>query len=76
MNPDARILVRARYIREGDDLKQAGATAAVFEEVEAAVALARLILANTEPSHEAADKRINELRRELVQEIPLPDYMK
>jgi CPA2 family monovalent cation:H+ antiporter-2 len=44
LNPTARVLVRAHYLRERNDLEQAGASAAVFDEVEAASALARLVL--------------------------------
>lgn len=68
LNPNARILVRARYIREREDLEQAGATAAVFEEVEAAVALARLVLADTGFHREAAEKKITDLRLQLIME--------
>jgi CPA2 family monovalent cation:H+ antiporter-2 len=68
LNPDVRILVRARYIRERADLEQAGATAAVFEEVEAAVALSRLVLADTGLHREAADRKIKDLRRQLILE--------
>lgn len=68
MNPALRILVRARYLREREDLEQAGATAAVFEEVEAAVALARLVLADTGMHREAADRKINDLRLQLIME--------
>ena len=39
LSPSCRILVRARYLRERRELEQAGADAACFEEVEAAVAL-------------------------------------
>jgi CPA2 family monovalent cation:H+ antiporter-2 len=46
LNPDCRILVRARYLRERADLEQAGADAACFEEAEAAVALTSLVLAD------------------------------
>src|SRR5690606_19964162 len=46
LNAQARVFVRAHYLRERDDLETAGATAAVFEEAEAAVALARLVLAD------------------------------
>lgn len=66
LNPTARILVRARYLRERQDLEQAGATAAVFEEVEAAVALARLVLADTGLHREAADSKIRDLRLQLI----------
>ncbi|MFO0904984.1 MAG: cation:proton antiporter [Pirellulales bacterium] len=68
LNPDVRILVRARYLRERDDLEQAGATAAVFEEVEAAVALARLVLADTGLHRGAADAKIKDLRLQLILE--------
>jgi CPA2 family monovalent cation:H+ antiporter-2 len=44
LNPALRILVRARYLRERRELEQAGASAARFEEAEAAVALADLVL--------------------------------
>lgn len=42
LNPELCILVRARYLREREELEQAGATGIVFEESEAAAALARL----------------------------------
>jgi len=63
-----RILVRARYLAEREDLEQAGATAAVFEEAEAAVALARLVLADTGLYREAADRKIKDLRLQLLME--------
>jgi CPA2 family monovalent cation:H+ antiporter-2 len=68
LNPNARILVRGRYIRERAVLEQAGATAAVFEEVEAAVALAGLVLADTGLHREAADRKIKDLRLQLIME--------
>ncbi|MBX3450408.1 MAG: cation:proton antiporter [Planctomycetaceae bacterium] len=68
LNPNVRILVRARYIRERRDLEQAGANAAVFEEVEAAIALARLVLADTGLHREAADRKIKDLRLQLIME--------
>jgi CPA2 family monovalent cation:H+ antiporter-2 len=68
LNPDLRILVRARYLRERDDLANAAATAAVFEEVEAAVALAKLVLADTGLHREAAEKKIKGLRLQLIME--------
>ena len=36
LNPRSRILVRAHYLREREELERSGATAAVFEEAEAA----------------------------------------
>jgi CPA2 family monovalent cation:H+ antiporter-2 len=67
-NRDLRILVRARYLREREDLEHAGATAAVFEEAEAAVALARLVLADTGLHRAAAERKITDLRLQLITE--------
>jgi CPA2 family monovalent cation:H+ antiporter-2 len=44
INPAIKIFVRAHYIAEREELNQAGADNAVYEEAEAAVALARLVL--------------------------------
>ncbi|MBY0261442.1 MAG: cation:proton antiporter [Phycisphaerales bacterium] len=44
LSPTVEITVRARYLAERDALLQAGANAAVFEEGEAGVALARRVL--------------------------------
>lgn len=68
LNPQLRILVRARYLRERADLEQAGATAAVFEEAEAAVGLARLVLADTGAHSETIEKQVRELRFRLIVE--------
>jgi CPA2 family monovalent cation:H+ antiporter-2 len=68
LNAGVRILVRARYLREREDLERAGASAAVFEEAEAAVALARLVLADTGMHREAADRKIKDLRLQLITE--------
>ncbi len=67
-NRDMRILVRARYLAERDDLEQAGATAAVFEEAEAAVGLARLVLAGTGASREVVEQSVRDLRLRLIRE--------
>lgn len=68
LNPNVRILVRARYLREREELEQSGATAAVFEEVEAAIALARLVLSDTGMQRETADRKIKDLRLQLITE--------
>ena len=46
LNSRCKIFVRARYIRERDELAQGGAYAACFEEAEAAVALTQGVLAD------------------------------
>jgi mannitol/fructose-specific phosphotransferase system IIA component (Ntr-type)/voltage-gated potassium channel Kch len=63
LNATVRILVRARYLREREELERSGATVAVFEEAEAAVALARLVLADTWVHRQAADRKIRDLER-------------
>jgi CPA2 family monovalent cation:H+ antiporter-2 len=68
LNPQVRILVRARYISEREGLEQAGANIAIFEEVEAAVALARRVLSDTGLHREAADRKIKDLRLQLITE--------
>jgi len=44
INPEIKIFVRARYLAEQAELMQVGADAACFEEAEAAVGLAKLVL--------------------------------
>jgi len=44
INPAMKVFVRARYLREREELEQAGADAVCYEEAEAAVALSRLVL--------------------------------
>jgi CPA2 family monovalent cation:H+ antiporter-2 len=68
LNAGVRILVRARYLHEREELERSGASAAVFEEAEAAVALARIVLADTGLHREAAEKRIKDLRLHLIME--------
>jgi CPA2 family monovalent cation:H+ antiporter-2 len=68
LNPKLRILVRAHYLRERDHLEQAGATAAVFEEGEAAVALARLVLVDTGASKESVEHAVRDIRTQLILE--------
>ncbi|RYD49659.1 MAG: CBS domain-containing protein, partial [Verrucomicrobiaceae bacterium] len=61
-----RIVVRARYLREREELERGGASAAVFEEAEAAVALARLVLADTGVHRQAAEKKLQDIRLHLL----------
>jgi CPA2 family monovalent cation:H+ antiporter-2 len=68
LNPKLRIFVRARYLREREELEQVGATAAVFEEAEAAVALARLVLADTGASRELIERTVRDIRLRLILE--------
>jgi CPA2 family monovalent cation:H+ antiporter-2 len=68
LNPKIKIFVRARYLREREELEQVGATAAVFEEGEAAVALARLVLADSGAGRESIDHAVRGIRTRLILE--------
>lgn len=68
LNSEARVLVRAHYLSEREELEQAGASAAVFEEAEAAVALARLVLADTGEQREEVERKIRDIRLQLILE--------
>jgi mannitol/fructose-specific phosphotransferase system IIA component (Ntr-type)/voltage-gated potassium channel Kch len=72
VNPEIRVVVRARYLREREELEQSGVTAAVYEEAEAAVALARLVLAGTGVHRDAARVKLEEIRFQLAIET-FPD---
>ena len=61
-----RIIVRAHYLRERDELERSGASAAVFEEAEAAVALARLVLADTGIHRQAVERKLRDIRLQLI----------
>lgn len=66
LNPKIKIFVRARYLREREELEQVGATAAIFEEAEAAVALARLVLADTGAGRESIELAARDIRTRLI----------
>ena len=66
LSDTVRIIVRAHYLREREELERSGASAAVFEEGEAAVALARLVLADTGMNRAAAEKKLQDIRLQLI----------
>lgn len=66
ISSSVRIVVRARYLREREELERGGASAAVFEEAEAAVALARLVLADTGVHRQVAEKKLQDIRLHLL----------
>ncbi len=68
LNPDIRVLVRARYLQERKELEHAGASGAVFEEGEAAVALARLVLSDFGASKDVVERTVRDLRLRLLLE--------
>ncbi|MDY3555893.1 cation:proton antiporter [Gemmata sp. JC717] len=66
LNPRMKIFVRAHYLRERGDLEQVGATAAIFEEAEAAVSLARLVLADAGAGRDSIEKAVRDVRTRLI----------
>jgi CPA2 family monovalent cation:H+ antiporter-2 len=68
LNPTLKIFVRARYLQERGELEQVGATAAIFEEAEAAVALARLVLADAGAGRESIEATVRDVRTRLILE--------
>ena len=70
INPAVKVFVRARYIRERDELRQAGADAACFEEVEAAVALAKLVMSDRGGDADDIRRATTRIRQQLQAEPP------
>jgi mannitol/fructose-specific phosphotransferase system IIA component (Ntr-type)/predicted transcriptional regulator len=66
LNPRLKTFVRAHYLGEREELEQVGATAAIFEEGEAAVALARLVLADTGAGRESIETAVRDVRTRLL----------
>jgi CPA2 family monovalent cation:H+ antiporter-2 len=67
-----KVFVRARYIAEREELEQVGADSACYEEAEAAVALARLLLADRGVDAEDIRSESNRIRQAL-RTAPLPE---
>jgi CPA2 family monovalent cation:H+ antiporter-2 len=65
INPAVKVFVRARYVAERSELTQAGADGACYEEAEAAVALARMVLSDRGAAKEAIGREVTRIRREL-----------
>jgi CPA2 family monovalent cation:H+ antiporter-2 len=68
LNPSIAILARARYLREGADLRLAGANDVCIEELEAALGLARLTLRRLGSGEEKIEEEMRAIRRELEPE--------
>ncbi len=66
LNPRVKTFVRAHYLGERAELEQVGTTGAVFEEGEAAVALARLVLADTGAARESIETAVRDVRTRLL----------
>ncbi len=62
INPTIEVIVRARYLAEGEALRDAGATYVVFEEGETGLALARYAMQRRNIDAQTADKLLAAVR--------------
>jgi CPA2 family monovalent cation:H+ antiporter-2 len=65
LNPRVRVLIRTRYLREQEELRQLGADASVVDEIESAVALCELVLMETGADPERLGPEASRVRQEL-----------
>ncbi len=63
LNPSIEVTVRARYLGEREELKQAGASTTVFEEGEAGIALARHIMERRGVDKSVIERLLTAIRR-------------
>jgi CPA2 family monovalent cation:H+ antiporter-2 len=66
INPKVKIFVRAHYNAERDELTQVGADAVCYEETEAAVALAKLVLLDQGADADAIRHETTRIRQEFL----------
>ncbi len=65
INPDIKVFVRARYLAERAELEQVGADEVCYEEAEASVALARLVLFDRGADPESIRRETTRIRQQL-----------
>jgi CPA2 family monovalent cation:H+ antiporter-2 len=65
-NPELRVISRARYLGEREALEGLGVTAAVYEEVEAAVGLTEILLPAEGTAEESIEAEIRKIRKEFA----------
>jgi len=70
INPEIKIFVRARYIAEREELEQVGADIAIYEEAEAAVAMARLVLWDQGANESDMRGETTRIRQEFAATLP------
>ena len=68
LNSKVRIIVRARYLRERLLLQEAGVSAAIFEEGEAAIALVRMVLEEIGADETTISRETHRIRTQLSDE--------
>jgi len=63
LNPAMKIVMRARYLTEGDAMRQAGSTRIVFEEGETGIGMARQVMELRGMDQAAIGKMLDAIRR-------------
>jgi CPA2 family monovalent cation:H+ antiporter-2 len=63
LNPEIELIVRARYLAEGDALRSAGVNRMVFEEGETGIAMARQVMEQNGTDRATIDRMLDALRR-------------
>jgi CPA2 family monovalent cation:H+ antiporter-2 len=63
LNPEIELIVRARYLAEGDALRGAGVSRMVFEEGETGIAMARQVMDQRGIEAATIEKMLDALRR-------------
>jgi hypothetical protein len=69
-----KIFVRAHYVAEHGELSQSGADAACYEEAEASIALATMMLSDRGASEETIRREATRIRQEL--QVPETAWLK
>jgi len=72
LNPQIRILTRARYLAEQSSLKDAGVSVICFDEAEAAAGLAEGLLADVGVPTERVNQEVLRIRAELGSVVKIP----
>lgn len=67
INPAIKVFVRARYMQELADLKQAGADVVVYEEAEVAITLARRMLEDRDADPQTIRREVTRIRQDLAE---------
>ncbi|WP_206291030.1 cation:proton antiporter [Humisphaera borealis] len=70
INPEIKIFVRARYISEREELEQVGADAVCYEEAEAAVSLARMVMFDRGADEASVKSETTRIRQEFAATLP------
>lgn len=70
INPAIKVIVRARYVSERAELIQSGADAACYEEAEAAVALARIVLQDQGADDATVRRETTRIRQRFTAALP------